>query len=60
MKVACEKYRRDCIETENIIAKRSELLIDAASAEILPASDSEHRPRRGGVRLPHRDPSGER
>ena len=31
--------------------EQSELLIDAASAKILPASDSEHRPRRGGVRL---------
>ena len=41
--------------------ERSELLINAASAKILPAaSDGEHRPRRGGVRLAYRDPSGER
>ena len=32
----------------------------AQPIEILPASDSEHRPRRGGVRLAYRDPSGER
>ena len=35
--------------------ERREFLIDAASAKILPASDSEHRPRRGGVRLGYRD-----
>ena len=40
--------------------ERSELLIDAASVKILPARDSEHRPRRGGVHLSYRDPSGER
>ena len=40
--------------------ERSELLINAASAKILPASDSEHRPRRGGVRQAYRDPSGKR
>ena len=40
--------------------ERSEFLVYAASAKILPASDSEHRPRRGGVRLAYRDPSGER
>ena len=31
-----------------------------SSLEILPASDGKHRPRRGGVRLAYRDPSGER
>ena len=39
--------------------ERSELLIDAASAKIFPASDSEHRPCRGRVRLAYRDPFGE-
>ena len=43
------------------------LIIHAAAAagsasptRIIPASDSEHRPRRGGVRLAYRDLSGER
>ena len=43
-----------------LYCERSELLIDAASVKILSASDSEHRPRRGRVRLGYRDPSGER
>ena len=31
----------------------------ASPTQIFPASDSEHRPRHGGVRLAYKDPSGE-
>ena len=32
----------------------------AQPIKILPTSDSEHRPPRGGIRLAYKDPSGER
>ena len=55
--VKASKLQQQALETD---CKRSELRIDATSAKILPASDSEYCSRRGGVRLAHRDPSGER
>ena len=50
-------YNRSPLVVHFYFCERSELLINAASAKVLPACDSEHRSRRGGVRLAYRDPS---